>query len=100
VKKDISSITIASAPLPAVNTLSFTRAIATSLLITRSVFTSLSLTASRLLNRTLVPSSARLLPEELVAGGKRQKALYRYLDKTRIMRTYTFSTKKYPNTLH
>lgn len=73
----------------------------------KSILDTLTLTISRILNQKLVTKQANIHPNvgsissiKEFTGTAGQKNIYRKLDEQKVIRSYTFSTKKYPNTLN
>ncbi len=89
-KKEISRTSIAQEPLARIESTPFTQA---NVVVT-------PLTAAKQLNSKLFPKVAGLYTGRLVCKGEGQKALYQKLDQHHILRSYSFSTKKYPNSIH
>lgn len=86
-KKQISTSKIASEPLPGILSLAFTR----------SSPSTMSLNSN---TRILQPGLTNMRAEKPYTGTPKQRSFYRFLDKKKILQSYSFSTKKYPNTLH
>jgi len=89
-KKEINRAPLAVEPLPLVSSLPFSR----------MQSTGVAYTISDIVNRDLTPQVSEIDPTRLITGKKGQKALYGWMERSKILRSYTFSTKKYPNTLY
>lgn len=93
----ISDFSIASAPLVSPQNISFIK----------SISNTLAFTLTRLLNKKLIVKSKKIQPDvgsigtlKEFTGTATQKKFYRMLHEQKVMRFYSFSTQKYPNTLN
>lgn len=93
-KPDISRTRVAVADIPSVRSMPFTRLTGGVARLVRSCFATSELETA---NHRLQSITGPIHPDRIVSGGRERQSLYGRIDSKRILKGYTFSTRRYPN---